>query len=99
MEWNDLVMWYSELYNGDSIGSVIRRIGLAASVYLICQERNWRLFRDVQRSANELFCQFSEIVKMRLLSLKVKASRAVSQVQKEWEITLDTVDKISGTNN
>ena len=54
MEWNDIMDEVSKMYNGDSIESIIRRLGLAASVYLIWQERNNRLFiegtKEVGRS-------------------------------------------------
>ena len=95
MEWKDLVNWYTRLYNGNTIGSVTRRIGLAACVYFIWQERNWRLFREQKRSISELYEQFYEIVRMRLLSLKVRPSKAVLQVQKEWDVSLDIVGKQS----
>ncbi|PWA45425.1 glutamine synthetase type I [Artemisia annua] len=74
------------MYNGNSIGSVIRRTGLAASVYLIWQERNWRLFSDQKMNVDELYKQFYETIRMRLLSLKVKPSKAVIQVQQEWDM-------------
>ncbi|PWA54852.1 reverse transcriptase zinc-binding domain-containing protein [Artemisia annua] len=87
LEWNEIVNWCAELCNGNTIVSVVRRIGLAASVYYIWQERNWRLFKGVQRSTDELISQFNETVKLRLLSLKVKHSVAVVKVQNDWNIT------------
>lgn len=93
MEWNDLVNWYTRLYDGYTIGSGTRRIGLAACVYFIWKERNWRLFREQKRSISELYEQFYETVRMRLLSLKVRSSKAVLQVQKEWDVSLDIVGK------
>ncbi|GJW16459.1 RNA-directed DNA polymerase, eukaryota, reverse transcriptase zinc-binding domain protein [Tanacetum coccineum] len=53
--WNDLVDDMSELYCGNSIDSIIRRLSLAACVYLIWQERNWRIFRDEKRKPEEFF--------------------------------------------
>ncbi|GJV03207.1 hypothetical protein Tco_1336776, partial [Tanacetum coccineum] len=38
MNWNDLINFVSNLYNGNSINSVVRRLGIAACVYLI-----WRI--------------------------------------------------------
>ena len=93
MEWNDLVNWYTRLYNGNTIGSVTRRIRLAACVYFIWQERNWRLFREQKMSISELYEQFYDKVRMRLLSLKVRPSKAVLQVQKEWDVSLDIIGK------
>ncbi|GJW94139.1 reverse transcriptase zinc-binding domain-containing protein [Tanacetum coccineum] len=73
--WNDLVDDMSKLYCGNSIDSIIRRLSLAACVYLIWQERNWRIFRDEKRKPEELFSIFEDLIRMRLMSLKVKQSR------------------------
>ncbi|GKE16406.1 hypothetical protein Tco_1423983 [Tanacetum coccineum] len=40
MDWNMIISPMSRMYCGSSIGSVIRRVGFAACVYLIWQERN-----------------------------------------------------------
>ncbi|GKB90268.1 hypothetical protein Tco_0962540 [Tanacetum coccineum] len=46
MEWNDQVNMMAGLYNGNVIGSIIKRLGFAASVYLIWKEKNNRIFKD-----------------------------------------------------
>lgn len=55
MEWDQIVSEFVRCFNGNFIGSVIRRLALAASVYLIWQERNNRIFREEQRSSEHLF--------------------------------------------
>nr|GEV84085.1 RNA-directed DNA polymerase, eukaryota, reverse transcriptase zinc-binding domain protein [Tanacetum cinerariifolium] len=40
--------------NGNSLGSVIRRLVLATSVYTIWQERNGRIFKDIQRNYDKV---------------------------------------------
>ncbi|GJV18128.1 hypothetical protein Tco_1363451 [Tanacetum coccineum] len=57
-------------------------MSLAACVYLIWQERNLRICRDEKRSYKELAEVFSEIIRMRVLSLKVKSTRVVLNVQR-----------------
>ncbi|GJS45691.1 RNA-directed DNA polymerase, eukaryota, reverse transcriptase zinc-binding domain protein [Tanacetum coccineum] len=42
-DWKDTVNEFAEMQNGNTIRSVVRRLCLAASVYLIWQERNNRL--------------------------------------------------------
>nr|GEY38464.1 reverse transcriptase zinc-binding domain-containing protein [Tanacetum cinerariifolium] len=93
MDWNDIVNHIASMYCGNSIDSVIRRLGLAACVYvyLIWQERNFRIFRDEKRSSKELVEVFSELIRMRLLSLKVKKSNVVLRVQKKWNVSLNTL--------
>ncbi|GKD91081.1 hypothetical protein Tco_1366588 [Tanacetum coccineum] len=54
MDWNMIVNHIASLYGGNSIDSVIKRLGLATCVYLICQERNFKIFKDEKRSSKEL---------------------------------------------
>ena len=93
MEWNDIVTELVEKLNGNSVGSIIRRVCLAASVYLIWQERNQRIFRDEKRSWEELYEVLLETIRLRLMSLKAKKSMAVLKVQKEWNVEFKMVDK------
>ncbi|GJU64196.1 reverse transcriptase zinc-binding domain-containing protein [Tanacetum coccineum] len=64
MDWKMIISHMSSLYCGNSIDSVIRRVGFAACVYLIWQERNCRIFRDEKRSIKELTDVFTEIIRM-----------------------------------
>ncbi|GJV62916.1 hypothetical protein Tco_1473744 [Tanacetum coccineum] len=81
LEWNDLVHMITGLYIGNSIESIIRRLGLAASVYLVWQERNYRIFRGEKKNPNKLAELFYETIRLRLMSLKVKKSIAVLKAQ------------------
>ncbi|GJR36527.1 hypothetical protein Tco_1212211 [Tanacetum coccineum] len=85
-EWDEIVEEMTIMYCGNSIDSIIRRISFAAGVYLIWQERNWRIFRDERRKPAELFRIFEDLVRMRLLSLKVKKSIIVGRAQQRWNI-------------
>ncbi|GJW67965.1 RNA-directed DNA polymerase, eukaryota, reverse transcriptase zinc-binding domain protein [Tanacetum coccineum] len=73
---NEIVAGLSKKTNGNSIDSIIRRICFAASVYLVWQERNNRIFRDEKRNVEDLFGIFNDTLRMRLMSLKVKRSVA-----------------------
>ncbi|GJZ55975.1 RNA-directed DNA polymerase, eukaryota, reverse transcriptase zinc-binding domain protein, partial [Tanacetum coccineum] len=55
LEWHDLVTKLSRMQNGNSIGSIVRRLCLAACIYLIWQERNNRIFKDDKRSIDSLY--------------------------------------------
>ena len=92
MEWDDIVIDLAGRFNGNSIRSIIRRLSLAACVYLIWQERNQRIFRDEHRSWDELFEVFWETIRLRLMSFKTKKSIAVLKVQKEWSVRFNMVD-------
>ena len=86
IEWNDIVNEFACQPNGNSIGSIIRTLCLAASVYLIWQERNSRIFRSEYRDWEELFKVGCETVKVRLLSLKMKPSDAVFKAHVDWDV-------------
>ncbi|PWA58483.1 RNA-directed DNA polymerase, eukaryota, Reverse transcriptase zinc-binding domain protein [Artemisia annua] len=88
MEWNEIVNEFARKFNGNSIGSVIRRLSLAASVYLIWQERNNKLFRGKQRGWEELYKMFHETIRMRLMNLKVKP---ICKVQQAWDAKMKVV--------
>ncbi|GKE03404.1 hypothetical protein Tco_1395422 [Tanacetum coccineum] len=96
LEWNDLVHMIVGLYNGNSIESIIRRLGLAASVYLIGQERICIILKGEKKSPNELAKLFYEIIRLRLMSLKVKRSIAVLKAQERWNVNLNIVDTHKG---
>ena len=92
--WGDVIGSFAGCYNGNSISSVVRRLCLAACVYLVWQERNNRLFRDENRSVDDLFKRFCDIVKMRLASLKMRKSNAVSETERVWDVKLNMVSEI-----
>nr|GEV86947.1 hypothetical protein [Tanacetum cinerariifolium] len=89
LEWNDLVHMIVGLYIGNSIESIIRRLGLAASVYLVWQERNCRIFKRGKKNPNELAELFYETIRLRLMSLKVKKSIVVLKAQERWNVNLN----------
>ncbi|GJZ75907.1 RNA-directed DNA polymerase, eukaryota, reverse transcriptase zinc-binding domain protein [Tanacetum coccineum] len=80
-DWGSIIQELASMQNGNSIGSVVRRLCLAASIYLIWQERNNRFFKSVKRNVEELFTNLVDTVTQRLCSLKVKRTKAVDKVK------------------
>nr|GEU40118.1 reverse transcriptase domain-containing protein [Tanacetum cinerariifolium] len=78
------------MQNGNSIGSIVRRLCLATCVYLVWQERNNRIFRDETRSIDNIFTIFNNIIQWRLSSLKVKKTQAVLSTAEIWDIKFNT---------
>ncbi|GJU32190.1 ribonuclease H-like domain-containing protein [Tanacetum coccineum] len=89
-DWSTIVNGFATMKNGNSIRSMIRRLCLAASIYLIWQERNARLFKDEKRNVDDLFKNLVEIVTLRLSSLKVKRSKEVHKIEDSWNVKLNT---------
>ena len=95
--WERTVNKLAEMYNGNSIGSVLRRISLAACVYFIWQERNFRLFRGISRKWEEVLKIVIDTIRMRM-SLHYKPSLAVSKVEEQWDVNLKVSVNSADTN-
>ena len=70
--WEDIIEYYSERPCNNSIGSVMRRISLATTVYYIWKERNARLFRGEKQTIEVVMKNIVESIKLQVYSLKIK---------------------------
>ncbi|GKD48970.1 RNA-directed DNA polymerase, eukaryota, reverse transcriptase zinc-binding domain protein, partial [Tanacetum coccineum] len=69
----------------NNIWSIVRRLAFASTIYFIWKERNLKTFQQKSRSP-EVLCQtIIDCVKCKLLSLKVKNSKAVMFVERIWK--------------
>nr|GEV68590.1 RNA-directed DNA polymerase, eukaryota, reverse transcriptase zinc-binding domain protein [Tanacetum cinerariifolium] len=98
-DWDEIVQFLISVGNGNIIKSVTRRLIFAASVYSIWQERNKRIFKDVMNSSEEVYTQITEIVRNKLLGIKVKNSSAVRIVESRWSISLNKLYRVFGTTD
>ncbi|GJW51259.1 RNA-directed DNA polymerase, eukaryota, reverse transcriptase zinc-binding domain protein [Tanacetum coccineum] len=78
--WMDIVTDLIEIRNENNIWNVVRRISFAVVVYFIWQERNQRIFRSEKRKADSLHIVICKVVKLKLMNIKVKDSKAVRNV-------------------
>ncbi|PWA88131.1 reverse transcriptase zinc-binding domain-containing protein [Artemisia annua] len=85
-DWNAIMELFAGMHNSKNIDSIISRLSLAACVYFIWQERNNRLFKNESRKWEELLNAITDIIRLRLVSLKVKNSKAVRKAQEKWEM-------------
>lgn len=76
---------------GISIYSIVRRLVLAASVYLLWQERNRRAFTNEKRDRKELLKTIINTTRFKLVSLNVKPSKQVDQVADRWQVQMEKV--------
>ncbi|GJY98763.1 hypothetical protein Tco_0516193 [Tanacetum coccineum] len=72
------------LQSNKNIWSIMRRLVCGATVYYIWQKRNNRLFKNEKRDSNTILNIVKEIVKMKLIGIKVKESRTVKEVEERW---------------
>ncbi|GKB86000.1 hypothetical protein Tco_0958272, partial [Tanacetum coccineum] len=76
-EWNGIVQELTKFPCNNSIWSIIRRLCLGAMVSFVWQERKARLFRNESRTTEELSKAIMETIKLRIISIKLKNSKAV----------------------
>ncbi|GJV81326.1 RNA-directed DNA polymerase, eukaryota, reverse transcriptase zinc-binding domain protein [Tanacetum coccineum] len=74
-----------------NIGRVINILVLAATVYYIWQERNWRIFKPKKRSMEQVQLIIIENVKIRLMSFKVRQTSIVIKVADAWSLKWDNM--------
>ncbi|GJT95362.1 RNA-directed DNA polymerase, eukaryota, reverse transcriptase zinc-binding domain protein [Tanacetum coccineum] len=70
----------------NSIGVVINKLVLAATVYMIWKERNQRLFRDEAKTVDAICNLIYEQVRNKLMTLKVKQSINVIKEASKWDL-------------
>ena len=75
----------------NSIGSVLRRIGLASVVYHIWKERNTRLFTGEKTDKKSLMKIIEGNIKLQLRCLNVKKSAQVLRVAQKWNVEMNFV--------
>jgi hypothetical protein len=80
-----------------SIGVIIQKLMLGAIVYFIWQERNLRLFQNKNRNVEDLCNQIIEIVRLKLLGLKIKNSLKTVLLSKVWGFKV--YDRKTDSNN
>nr|GEW45364.1 hypothetical protein [Tanacetum cinerariifolium] len=82
--WCDIVKFMINRPINKSIWSILQRLVLGATVYFIWQERNLRLFQNRHRSKEELCRLIKDMVRLRVLSLRLKPSAQVYEAIDIW---------------
>ncbi|KAJ9535293.1 hypothetical protein OSB04_un001605 [Centaurea solstitialis] len=84
--WAELVEELSKYNYGRSIWSVVHRLVFAAGVYFLWQERNNRRYGENHRSVVVLARQVLELIKLKLMGLKVKNNDQTKRVAIIWDL-------------
>nr|XP_043625437.1 uncharacterized protein LOC122596855 [Erigeron canadensis] len=92
--WRDIIAFMSSNCSNNTIANVVGKLVLGAKVYYIWQERNRRYVCGEERSEKVLIENISEVIKLRLMGLKVKDTAKVKEVYKKWGIQPNIVVKI-----
>ncbi|GKD68126.1 hypothetical protein Tco_1322216 [Tanacetum coccineum] len=70
--------------------TILRRVNaklvVAASAYYVWQERNWKLFQKGKRSIDQVVECIKSVVRLKLLSCKLKKSKSGESMAKLWDL-------------
>ena len=70
---------------------MVRRLGLAATLYFLWQERNKRLFAEEKRQWKTVLGIIINSVRLKLTSLTTKDSSHVRMVEDCWQIKMNKI--------
>lgn len=70
-----------------SLNHVVNKIVLGCMVYFIWQERNFRLFQKKYRNVHQLVLIITEVVRMKILGLKIRGNSRVFNTLRQWNIS------------
>lgn len=88
-KWDDIVRCMMSQRFNKSIKSMLRRIGLAACVYYIWNERNKRMFTNEKQDVEAVTKTIVNHLRLKLSSLHVKETIQVADVCKKWNVTMN----------
>ena len=78
-------------WHGKRFVNFSRKLGFAATVYCIWQERNARIFSDVSKASNLVFDQIECIIRDKLgLMRNVAPTNENKRIQRAWRV--NTID-------
>ncbi|GJS50261.1 hypothetical protein Tco_0600382 [Tanacetum coccineum] len=77
----------------NTLWSIIQRLVLGAAIYFIWRERNFRLFRNMERSNDAVFDNIVDTVRLKLLGLNIKRSVKSDTAAAIWRLPIKDVGK------
>nr|XP_043630010.1 uncharacterized protein LOC122601307 [Erigeron canadensis] len=87
--WDSIVDWCENVNWNRAISSVVQRLVLGASVYFIWLERNLRIFQGKKRNVSDLCSIIKNVVRARLIGLKILRTDKALEVAKVWNFCLN----------
>ncbi|MFS7976250.1 hypothetical protein Hanom_Chr10g00890251 [Helianthus anomalus] len=84
--WGDIVEWLSARARSKTAANLVTRIAVAATAYVIWQERNARLFKNQVRPPEVISASIFQMVRYKLMGMKLKNTAGVRRLLGDWEI-------------
>ncbi|GKD84346.1 hypothetical protein Tco_1355500, partial [Tanacetum coccineum] len=91
----DIIKVISDERSKNSIGVVVNKLILAATVYNVWQEKNQRVFRKEYRTIKAICKTIHEQVKSKIMTLKVKKSVNVIKEASKWDLQWNNMSLIA----
>nr|GEX45278.1 RNA-directed DNA polymerase, eukaryota, reverse transcriptase zinc-binding domain protein [Tanacetum cinerariifolium] len=82
--WNNIVSYLLSRPINKSIWSILQRLWLGATVYIVWQERNLRMFQNRSRTVDVVCNIVKDVVRLRILSLSLNPSIQVYEATELW---------------
>ncbi|XP_022040045.1 uncharacterized protein LOC110942580 [Helianthus annuus] len=90
-KWSVIVEWLQLRARSKSAANLVCRLIVAASAYVIWQERNHHLFKNHASPPENICASIFDIVRYKLMGLKFKNTPKVRILLEKWEIHGDSV--------
>ncbi|XP_022019436.1 uncharacterized protein LOC110919478 [Helianthus annuus] len=92
-KWVEIVNWLLARSKSKLAADYVARVLVAASAYVIWQERNARIFKNQVRPPDIVSAQIIQLVRYKLMGVRLKNTGNVRILLREWEIHgKDTID-------
>ena len=86
-DWKDCIALMVTHCKGKSLSTLVRKLSLSASVYLIWAERNSRLHDNNLKDANSVLWEISDLIRLRLSSVtNLPDSEENRSIQTTWNL-------------
>ncbi|XP_071733554.1 uncharacterized protein [Rutidosis leptorrhynchoides] len=95
LDWKGLFNVFASKKCSKSIWSIIRRLVIAAIIYNIWQERNARIFKASERNVVTICKHIEDVVRLRLMGLKIIKSRFSVRAASIWKFKVMEVNQQS----
>nr|XP_043616417.1 uncharacterized protein LOC122588377 [Erigeron canadensis] len=82
----DMIRVMSREKEMNRLAAVVNKLIVAAAVYYIWQERNGRIFKNQQKNRDAICQTIRDIVRYKLMNIKVRMTRNVERIAALWEL-------------
>jgi hypothetical protein len=85
--WDEWIRWVIVTWNGKTFRKFSRKLGFAATVYCVWQERNSWIFAGISRNSNLVFDQIERIIRDKLDLMKnMPTTDENIRIQRDWKV-------------